>query len=122
VGIANYTNLSELLNNIMKPGLSVSIADLVQEASKKKIILASEGTRADKAELENGFIDLIDALYRAGTIKPNPANDNESLLIRLYESGKLAENGYGGPEGDQFLIIKWTALTDSLPVIANLKV
>jgi hypothetical protein len=122
VGIANYTNLSELLNNIMKPGLSVSIADLVQEASKKKIILASEGTRADKAELENGFIDLIDALYRSGTIKPNPANENESLLIQLYESGKLAENGYGGQEGDQFLTIKWTALTDSLPVIANLKV
>jgi hypothetical protein len=120
MGIANYTNLSEPLNEILKTGLSVSISDMVKEATKKKLILASEGTLADKSDLENGFIALFDALYRAGAIRPDPANENESQLLQLYESGKLADAGYGGIEGDQFLDIKWSALTDDLPVIVNL--
>jgi hypothetical protein len=121
MGIANYTNLSELMNERLKAGIGVSISDLVKESLERKIILASEGSLADKSELENGFIDLVDALYRTGAIRPDPANGNESSLIRLYESGKLAENGYGGTEGDQFIKIKWIALTDNLPVIANLQ-
>ena len=121
MGIANYTNLSELMNEMLKTGHSISISDLVEAAAKKKIILASEGERADKADLENGFIALIDALHRAGTIKPSPANEAEVHLLQLYESGKLAENGYGGKEGDQFLTIRWIALTNNLPVISNLR-
>jgi hypothetical protein len=120
MGIANYTNLSELMNEMLKAGLAVSISDLAKEAEKRMVILASEGELADKADLENGFIALVDALYRAGAIKPDPANEAESHLIRLYESGKLAESGYGGIEGDRFLEIKWIALTDNLPVIANM--
>ena len=119
MGIANYTNLSELMNSRLKEG-AVSIADLAEEAQNKKLILASEGELADKSDLENGYIALVDALYRAGAIKPDPANETESELIRLYESGKLAENGYGGKEGDRFLDVKWIALTDNLPVIINL--
>jgi hypothetical protein len=120
MGIANYTNLSELMNDMLKTGLGVSISDLTKEAGKKKIILASEGELADKADCENAFIALVDALYHAGAIKPDPENETESCLVRLYESGKLAENGYGGYEGDQFIKIKWIALTDKLPVITNL--
>jgi hypothetical protein len=120
MGIANYTNLSELMNGILRTRQSVSISDLVKEAGMRKIILASEGELADKSDLENGFIELVNALYRAEAIKPDPANETEAHLLRLYESGKLAENGYGGKEGDQFLDIKWIALTDNLPVIVNL--
>ena len=120
MGIANYTNLSELMNEILKTERSVSISDLVKEAGKRMVILASEGERADKSDLENGFIELANALYRAGAIKPAPVNETESHLIQLYESGKLAASGYGGNEGDQFLEIKWIALTDNLPVIVNL--
>jgi hypothetical protein len=120
MGIANYTNLSELMNDMLKTGLGVSISDLANEAEKRKLILASEGTLADRSDLENGFIALVDALYRAAAIRPDPANEAESHLIRLYESGKLAESGYGGNEGDQFLNIKWIALTENLPVIVNL--
>ena len=120
MGIANYTNLSELMNEILKTGIGVSVLDLAEEAEKRMVILASEGTLAEKPELENAFIDLIDALYRAGAIRPDPANETESHLIRLYESGKLAESGYGGKEGDQFINIKWIVLTDNLPVISNL--
>jgi hypothetical protein len=121
MGISNYTNLSELMNEVLQTGVAVSVADLVVKAGNRRLVLASEGTLADKADLENGFIDLIDALYRAGAIKPNPTNETESHLIRLYESGKLAENGYGGSEGDRFLEIKWVALTKELPVIANIR-
>jgi hypothetical protein len=120
VGIANYTNLSELMNEQLKTRREVTISDLVTKSLGKGIILASEGMPADKFDLENGFINLIDVLYRAGTIRPVPANEAESHLIQLYESGKLAENGYGGDEGDRFLEIKWLALTDNLPVIVNL--
>ena len=120
MGIANYTNLSELMNEMLKTERGVSISDLAEEAEKRKVILASEGELADRSDLENGFIALVEALYRAGTIKPDPANENESHLMQLYESGKLAENGYGGDEGDRFLSIKWIALTDNLPVIVNL--
>lgn len=120
MGIANYTNLSELMNKILRTGRSVSISDLVKEAQMRKLILASEGELADKSDLENGFIELINALYRAGAIRPDPADEAESRLIRLYESGKLAEGGYGGNEGDQFINIKWIALTNDLPVIVNL--
>jgi hypothetical protein len=120
MGIANYTNLSELMNEMLKNGAGVSISDLAIEAEQRRLILASEGTLADKSDLENGFIALVDALYRAGAIRPNPANETESHLMRLYESGELAANGYGGNEGDQFINIKWIALTDNLPVIANL--
>lgn len=120
MGIANYTNLSELMNEMLKPGLGVSISDLVKEATKKKVILASEGTLADKSELENGFIDLVEVHSHSGAIKADPANETESHLIRLFESGKLAESGYGGPDGDQFIKIRWKALIENLPVIANL--
>jgi len=119
MGIANYTNLSELMNSMLATA-PVSISDLVQAAQEKMIILASEGERADRADLENGFIALADVLYHRKAIKPEPANEDESHLLRLYESGELAENGYGGTEGDRFLNIKWVALTDHLPVIANI--
>jgi hypothetical protein len=120
MGIANYTNLSELMNEMLKTGHCISISDLAKEAEMRMVILASEGELADKSDLENGFIALVDALYRAGVIRPDPASDTESHLIRLYESGELAASGYGGEEGDQFLKIKWIALTDNLPVIVNL--
>ena len=121
MGIANYTNLSELMNDMLSRGQSISISDLVKEAQIKRIILASEGEPADKSDLENGFIVLVNALYRAKSIKPDPANEVESQLVQLYESGKLAENGYGGSEGDQFIKIKWIALTKDLPVFVNLQ-
>ncbi len=121
MGLANYTNLSELMNAMLKKG-SVSISELAEEAFFRKLILASEGTLADISDLENAYIALADALYRAGAIRPDPANEAESNLIRLYESGKLAESGYGGPEGDQFISIKWMALTNDLPVIVNLQI
>lgn len=120
MGIANYTNLSELMNDILKTGRGVSISELVKEAEMRTVILASEGELADKSDLENGFIELVNALYRAGAIKPDPADESESDLVLLFESGQLAENGYGGDEGDRFLEIKWTALTHNLPVIVNL--
>ena len=120
MGIANYTNLSELMNALLKKEGRLSISDLAKEAAQRRLILASEGELADQSDLENGFIALVDALYRAGAIKPDPVNEAESHLIRLYESGKLAEKGYGGDEGDRFLEIKWVALTDDLPVIVNL--
>ncbi len=120
MGIANYTNLSELMNKMLKMGTGISISDLAEEAEKRMLILASEGELADKSDLENGFIALVDALYRAGAIRPQPADESQSHLIHLYESGKLAENGYGGDEGDRFLKIKWIALTDNLPVIVNI--
>jgi len=47
-------------------------------------------------------------------------NDTESRIVELFKNGNLAKNGYGGSEGDQFLDIKWTALTDNLPVITNI--
>ena len=120
MGIANYMNLSELMNGMLKEGQAVSISDMVKEAEKKGLILASEGTLADKSELENGFIALVDALYRAGAIRPDPANEEESHLLELYQSGKLAEKGYGGDAGDRFLDIEWIALTDNLPVLVNI--
>jgi hypothetical protein len=120
MGIANYMNLSELMNDILRAGRPVSISDLVREGLKRGLILASEGIPFDKSELENGFIDLVDALYRARAIRPDPADEAEVHLLRLYESGKLAAGGYGGEEGDRFLEIKWVALTEDLPVIVNL--
>ncbi len=122
MGIANYTNLSELMNEILQKGQGVSISDLVREGLTREIILASEGELADKSDLENGFIELVNALYREGAIKPEPADESESHLVRLFESGKLAEKGYGGDEGDRFLEIKWTALTGYLPVITNINI
>ena len=120
MGIANYTNLSELMNEILEQGQRASISDLVREGLMRKLILASEGELADKSDLENGFIELVNALYRGGAIKPHPADESESRLVHLLESGKLAEKGYGGDEGDRFLEIKWSALTSNLPVIVNL--
>ncbi len=122
MGIANYTNLSELMNAILEKGQKASISDLVREGQMRAIILASEGELADKSDLENGFIELVNALYREGAIQPEPANESESQLIQLFESGKLAENGYGGDEGDRFLEIKWAAISDNLPVITNLNI
>ena len=122
MGIANYTNLSELMNKRLQEGRRISISELVAEGLAIKIILASEGELADKSDLENGFIELINALYREGAIRPEPADESESRLVRLFESGELAANGYGGDEGDRFLEIKWTALTDNLPVIVNLNI
>jgi hypothetical protein len=120
MGIANYTNFSELMNELLKDGLAVSISDMVREAGNRMLILASEGTPADQSDLENGFINLVDALYRLGAIRPEPASQSDFDILRLYESGKLAEKGYGGKEGDQFLEIRWVAKIDSLPVITNL--
>ncbi len=108
------------MNKRLKTERNVSISGLVKEAEKRKMILASEGELADKSDLENGFIALVNELYHTGNIKPDPANENESHLIQLFESGKLAENGYGGTEGDRFLNINWVALTDNLPVIVNI--
>jgi hypothetical protein len=120
MGIANYTNLNELMNERLKHGQEVSISDLVREGLMRKFILASEGELADKSDLENGFIELANAHFRAGIIKPNPADESESRLIQLFESGELAKNGYGGDEGDRLLEIKWVALVDDLPIITNL--
>ena len=122
MGIANYTNLSELMNKRLKTGSKLSISDLVSEALDRKFILASEGELADKSDLENGFIELVNALFRAGHIQPEPADEAESHLVRIFESGELERNGYGGNEGDRFLEIKWTALTENLPVITNLNI
>jgi hypothetical protein len=122
MGIANYTNLSELMNEILKKGYGVSISDLVREAQMRALILASEGELADKSDLENGFIELVNALYHSGAIKPDPADESETRLVRLFESGALAEKGYGGDDGDRFLEIKWIALADNLPVITNLNI
>ena len=120
MGIANYTNMSELLNAALKTGPSVSISDMVAEASSRIIILASEGEPADQGDLENGFINIVDELYRRSAIKPVPENENEKRLLKLYESGELSAKGYGGKDGDEFLNIKWTAVTDNLPVIVNI--
>ncbi len=120
MGIANYLNLSELMNKMLGAGSGISISDLVKEAQERTLILASEGEPADRSDLENGFIALVDELYRVGAIRPDPANETETHLIRLYESGRLAASGFGGAEGDQFLDIKWIALTDKLPEIVNL--
>lgn len=120
MGIANYLNLSELMNGLLRKRPGVSIADMVEEALRRKVILASEGEIADRSDLENAFIALVHALHTTAAIRPDPADETESNLIRLFESGKLAENGYGGNEGDHFLDIKWVALTDNLPVIVNL--
>jgi hypothetical protein len=120
MGIANYTNMSELLNAALKTGRSVSISDMVVEASKRVIILASEGEQADQGDLENGFINIVDVLRRGGAIKAVPENENEARLLKLYESGELSAKGYGGKDGDQFLNIKWIAVTDNLPVIVNI--
>jgi len=108
------------MNEQLKTRQEVTISDLVTKSLGRGIILASEGLPADKFDLENGFINLIDVLYRAGAIQPVPANEAESYLIQQYESGKLAENGYGGDEADRFLDIRWVALTNDLPVIINL--
>ena len=120
MGIANYTNLSELMNARLQKGQILSISDLVREAQPKNVILASEGELADKSDLENGFIELVNVLFRAGDIKPHPSGESESRLVRLFESGELARNGYGGEDGDRFLEIKWSTLTDNLPVITNI--
>jgi hypothetical protein len=120
MGIANYTNMSELLNAALKTGKSVSISDIVAEASTRVIILASEGEPADQGDLENGFINIIDELYRRGAIRAVPENENEARLLELYESGELSARGYGGKDGDRFLDIKWAAVTDDIPVIVNI--
>jgi len=120
MGIANYTNMSELLNAALKTGRSVSISEMVSEASKRVIILASEGEQADQGDLENGFINIIDELCRRSAIRPVPENEDEELLVKLYESGELSAKGYGGKDGDRFLDIKWIAVTDDMPVIVNI--
>ena len=120
MGIANYTNMSELLNAALKTGRSVSISDMVAEASSRVIILASEGEAADQGDLENGFINIIDELYRRDAVKPLPENQNDERLLKLYESGELSAKGYGGKDGDQFLNIKWVAVTNDIPVIVNI--
>jgi len=120
MGIANYTNLSELMNKMLETGDAVSISDLVREAEKKKIILASEGEPADRGDLENAFIALADVQCRAGVIRPDPRNESEVRVIGQYESGELARNGYGGDAGDRFLGIRWLACTGKLPVIVNI--
>jgi len=120
MGISNYTNMSELLNAALKMGRSVSISDMVAEASKRVLILASEGEPADQGDLENGFINIVEVLCHRGAIKAVPENENEIRLLKLYESGELSAKGYGGKDGDQFLNIKWIAATDDIPVIVNI--
>lgn len=120
MGIANYTNLSELMNERLEKGQILSISDLVKLSQGRKLILASEGEMADQADLENGFIALVDKLYQANAIKPLPANETEENVLQLFISGKLAEAGYGSKEADQFLEIKWAAAIDPLPVITNI--
>jgi len=120
MGIANYTNMSELMNERLEKGQILSISDLVKLAREKKLILASEGELADQSDLENGFIALVDKLYQANAIKPLPANEAEEHILQLFISGKLAEDGYGSREADQFLDIKWAAAIDPLPVITNI--
>ena len=58
MGIGNYTNLSEIMNGMLKAGHGVSISDMVREAGNRKLILASEGEHADQTDLENAFIAL----------------------------------------------------------------
>ena len=77
MGIANYTNLSELMNEMLKKGGGVSISDLAAAAKQRMVILASEGELADLSDLENGFIALADNLYRTGNIRPEPADESE---------------------------------------------
>ncbi|MDM7995282.1 MAG: hypothetical protein QUT30_06315 [Acidobacteriota bacterium] len=120
MGIANYTNLSELMNERLEKGQILSISDLVKLSQGRKLILASEGEMADQADLENGFIALVDKLYQANAIKPLPANETEENVLQLFISGKLAEEGYDSKEADQFLEIKWAAAIDPLPVITNI--
>ena len=120
MGIANYTNLSERLNTVLKSGRSVSITEMVCAAEGSMVILASEGEPADQSDLENGFINIVDVLNRDGKIKPVPANENEKRILQAYESGKLAAQGYGGKDGDQFLDIRWVATSADLPVIVNI--
>jgi hypothetical protein len=108
------------MNKMLKGGRSVSISDLASEAEGRALILASEGERADRADLENGFIALVEKHYRDGAIRPDPANERESHLLQLFASGELAKNGYGGKEGDEFLNIRWIALIEPLPVIINI--
>jgi hypothetical protein len=120
MGIGNYTNLSEIMNSMLEAGHGVSISDMVREAGNRKLILASEGERADQADLENAFIALADVQYHAGMIAPDPENEMEDHIIQIYKSGDLAKKGYGGKEGDSFLCIKWIALTENLPVITNI--
>ncbi len=120
MGFANYTNLSELMNKRLENGEQVSISELVKEAEARNLILASEGEKADRADLENGFIALVETLYQAKSIEPQPANEMEAHILQLFRTGKLAENGYGNKESDQFLDIKWITLTKNLPVIVNL--
>lgn len=120
MGIGNYTNLSEIMNSMLEAGHGVSISDMVREAGNRKLILASEGERADQADLENAFIALVDAQCHAGMIAPDPENEMEDRLIQRYKSGDLAKSGYGGEEGDLFIELKWTALTESLPIIVNI--
>jgi len=120
MGIGNYTNLSEIMNSMLEAGHGVTLSDMVREAENRKLILASEGEPADRADLENAFIALADIQYRTGMIALDPENEMEERLIQLYKSGDLAKNGYGGKEGDSFLRIKWIALTDNLPVITNI--
>jgi hypothetical protein len=119
MGIANYMNMSELMNKMLAAG-PVSIADLAHEAFGRMMILASEGERADMSDLENGFIALANVLYQKNAIQPDPANAEEERLVQLYKSGELEKNGYGGEEGDQFLRMRWKALTDALPIITNI--
>jgi hypothetical protein len=112
--------MSELMNEKLEKGYILSISDLVKEAQGRNMILASEGEKADKSDLENGFIALVDKLYHANAIKPQPADENETHILQLFISGKLAEDGYGSREADQFLDIKWVAAVDRLPIIANI--
>jgi len=120
MGISNYTNLSELMNDRLKVQPCVTISELVREATKRRFVLASEGELADQADLENGFIALFDVQHHAGVIKPDPENEMESHVIELFKNGDLAKSGYGGKEVDLLLDIKWTAVTDKLPVISNI--
>jgi hypothetical protein len=120
MGIGNYTNLSELMNAKLEKGQSLSISDFVWEAQNRGLILASEGEMADQWDLENGFIALVDKLYHANAIKPLPADETESHIVQLFASGKLAEDGYGSREADQFLKIKWAAAIAPLPIITNI--
>jgi hypothetical protein len=121
MGYANYQNLSELMNEMLAARPGVSISEMVEEAEGRMMgIEAAEGLFAGRSSLENGFIALVGQLAQTAKIAPQPANETESRILQLYQSGKLAEDGFEGREGNLFLDIKWIPITGNLPLIKDL--
>jgi hypothetical protein len=106
------------MNKMLQSSKSgVSITQMVDKALAKGLKLqASEGEFADRSALENAYIGLV-GLLRKEHIQPKPANPEESRILQLYHSGKLADDGFEGPDGDAFLEISWVPVTETLPEI-----